>query len=1405
MTKNSLLFCLLLAIISGCNLKISENRVKVFEDKTVLSEEEDKEFERSNKEVCGGSSPSIQYFLHKPTQTNWIGKCSELAIFSQKENGQPALPDYINEYKECLAIKLYSHFGVQTPEVVLSRQIVSQKAQDTFGWMIEEGIQHFPRTRNTIPNIAAPRYHIMSRFIDGFYVLGENFLTSYPQSEEIFRIKGTSLKGFGTTLAVATFLYDYDCVGNSGGNIGYIIEDGCANVVKIDAGEALPFVSDLSNAQGIKHHPKSRDMIIGTGGTRVSFADLNRYDQKEFALTAKQILSTSDETLENIFKEFITLDKRFCKVLSLLIDRKSKFLSAFSPEVRELLVKQMHEIEKDAAEKLHEDWNAKINLSKVKGSVIGQGAKLDAYKLVDNPNKFQIPDRNENFVGRQEELKTIDTILEKDKVICICGAGGLGKTQLVAQYIAESKYEKVIWLHAEHGLAYSQIQTYMHTLYPASKEIKYEELLEFFYEKIGNSACIVFDNVENEDSIKDLVPKKLRAHIIITSRYKNWNGSQIALGITKRQMLDLNIFSVKDLLSYADRFFVGKLKISAAEAEELHTLLGGLPLAITQAFAYIKQNGAMTVADYCKNFKENQDKMIKSEDPELSTISTTLTLALHEIKRKDPMVDEVMNIAAYLSSDHITLELLESFNKKKLAKPAQLLLDYSIFVTASDKTLKIHRLTQAVMRMIHRKLNCFEKNFEEVADWLLSRLDFNVNSIRAYCNIDSLELLIPHALFICQTEDIESKDWERLSSMSFCVGSYYISRLNFSKAVRCYERAYNLLMKNNPNHNLLFYTISHLTSIYGELGDYKRQKKISDMLISMIDRQDISEKTKQRVLVDISTAYKNIGNYAKAMDFLIAAQNFFKDPKSYEELLALGLFLINFGSLYGSLGNLEKCKEVSEAALLILEKCYSLDERLNGLESTIGGLLTNLGNVCGELGEYEQAEKYLQGGLKLFHMNDKIHNIPNIAMSYQILGKIFFKKGEYEKSITMLLKSIMMCILSYGRAHTKVADNLIDLGRSYSKIGLIKKSEKVLLMAMQIYMADDSLDPNHNFSVISSITRALNENSRSKMTDSSFNFENEDVVFQFFEHSDNKLSIEAGLAEDFEENPYAKNLEQIQPNRISKVEADPERVFYQATGSSSILMINNKNSPDNHRLRGNNESDMIINENEINFFPKHDKGNVKSSTIVENSLDKLNENPKIIPCTKCFRNFEGLDEKSKNALSKKIKDANQIWNSQNDENRYAMLKGNELLNISYEFLKLEFKQYLSETTQNARYALIKNGKRMSTEEFWYGNVKMHLDFITSMNAVQLNDISLKLDENNFEVNNSIDAPGINKKEEDYKKELKHEEVLKPMEYLNQLKSELVILNFEKKEEPIEEVQERKAGKRGCCLDCCEVY
>ena len=165
----------------------------------------------------------------------------------------------------------------------------------------------------------------MSRFIRDFQPLGDIYI------EGNFIMCEKPLRGFGRALAVATLIYDYDCLGNSGSNMGFIPKGDHAIIVKIDAGEALPFLEDLQSAQKIQHQPKERNMIVGTDGTRISFGHLSQNDKKEFVTAASDILTMGEEKIKSIFKEFINYDRRFEEVQSHLLKRRTNFLQAFTP------------------------------------------------------------------------------------------------------------------------------------------------------------------------------------------------------------------------------------------------------------------------------------------------------------------------------------------------------------------------------------------------------------------------------------------------------------------------------------------------------------------------------------------------------------------------------------------------------------------------------------------------------------------------------------------------------------------------------------------------------------------------------------------------------------------------------------------------------------------------------------------------------------------------------------------------------------------------------------------------------------------------------------------------------------------------------------------------------------------
>ena len=120
--------------------------------------------------------------------------------------------------------------------------------------------------------------------------------------------------------------------------------------------------------------------------------------------------------------------------------------------------------------------------------------------------------------------------------------------------------------------------------------------------------------------------------------------------------------------------------------------LGGLPLAITQAFAFMKENNYKEVRDYIRMMKDYEE--IKRLNPTTSLIYNTFLIALKRMKEINPNIDQILEIVPYLSPDHLTVKLIEDFqNKKSFKKEIKILTNYSILIP-SGKSLKVHRITQ---------------------------------------------------------------------------------------------------------------------------------------------------------------------------------------------------------------------------------------------------------------------------------------------------------------------------------------------------------------------------------------------------------------------------------------------------------------------------------------------------------------------------------------------------------------------------------------------------------------------------------------------------------------------------------------------------------------------------------------
>jgi hypothetical protein len=110
--------------------------------------------------------------------------------------------------------------------------------------------------------------------------------------------------------------------------------------------------------------------------------------------------------------------------------------------------------------------------------------------------------------------------------------------------------------------------------------------------------------------------------------------------------------------------------------------LGGLPLALDQAGAYLEETGE-SLSNYLHIYRERRAALLKRrggiKPPHPESVATTWSLALQQVQRDQPAAIELMCLCAFLAPDAIPEELIMEgaafpdkyrFFGKKLGKKA---------------------------------------------------------------------------------------------------------------------------------------------------------------------------------------------------------------------------------------------------------------------------------------------------------------------------------------------------------------------------------------------------------------------------------------------------------------------------------------------------------------------------------------------------------------------------------------------------------------------------------------------------------------------------------------------------------------------------------------------------------------
>src|SRR5262249_39430195 len=157
------------------------------------------------------------------------------------------------------------------------------------------------------------------------------------------------------------------------------------------------------------------------------------------------------------------------------------------------------------------------------------------------------------------------------------------------------------------------------------------------------------------------LPPEPKGHILLTTRTYAMSG--IAQKVEVAQMDETE--GIQLLLNRAGMIEQKIPEQTYQQAKAIFQLLGGLPLALDQAGAYIEETQE-SLSNYPTLYQAQRKELLKRRGGILSDhlpVTTTWTLALQTIEKRHPAAIELMRLCAFLAPDDIAEQMILASTK----------------------------------------------------------------------------------------------------------------------------------------------------------------------------------------------------------------------------------------------------------------------------------------------------------------------------------------------------------------------------------------------------------------------------------------------------------------------------------------------------------------------------------------------------------------------------------------------------------------------------------------------------------------------------------------------------------------------------------------------------------------------
>jgi hypothetical protein len=425
------------------------------------------------------------------------------------------------------------------------------------------------------------------------------------------------------------------------------------------------------------------------------------------------------------------------------------------------------------------------------------------------------------------------------RMAVLCGLGGAGKTSAAVEYAHRQLGERgVCWQFAaeDRGVLTQEFAVLAAQL-GARDLADARDPVAAVHAVLARAQAgwlLVFDNVPDLASVQAFLPPAGPGGVLVTSQSQHWpSGWAVQVPV-----LDAEV---------AAQFLTARTgDADQGAAVELAKELGGLPLALEQAAAYMQASGT-SLGRYLPLFRARQvDLLARGEAPgHREHVAATLGLALSRLGQDAPAAAVLMRLLAFLAPEPVPLDLLLARQEASQGLGAEaagalwpLLGDelavgdavaalrrYSLAAPAGDGLVQVHRLVQAVIRaqLTDQEADWWKKAAAAVVDAAIPVDPQPPRAWRAYA------LLLPHAQSVL---DLTSDGLWQVARYLGHSGSYAAARDLFTLIAHAHQGSEDY----GPEHPYTLTARHGLAHWTGEAGDSAAARDQHAVLLPIHER-----------------------------------------------------------------------------------------------------------------------------------------------------------------------------------------------------------------------------------------------------------------------------------------------------------------------------------------------------------------------------------------------------------------------------------------------------------------------------------------------------------------------------------------------------------------------------------------